>query len=173
MADLLRFATAGSVDPPLRLGHWVMFAVISVSTLGALLAAVVRRSQPRQVAGFVIVATLFFALSNAILVIPLGLVPSWLALASTVVAPKPDRKPLCRNTPTVIPGHTRATRPSVAASSPRSAARLRNMGAPDAILLPCRFVTEAHPPTGAERGWMASVGKDVLARGAIRRSDAS
>jgi hypothetical protein len=82
-AALAAAATAGSVDPPLRLGHWVMFAVISVSTLGALLAAMVRRSQPRQVAGFVIVATLFFALSNAILVIPLGLVPSWLALAST------------------------------------------------------------------------------------------
>ncbi|OOK79122.1 hypothetical protein BZL30_2643 [Mycobacterium kansasii] len=31
----------------------------------------------------VIVATLFFALANAILIIPLGLVPSWLALAST------------------------------------------------------------------------------------------
>jgi hypothetical protein len=30
-----------------------------------------------------IVATLFFALGNAILVVPLGLVPSWLALAST------------------------------------------------------------------------------------------
>ncbi|MBV8965490.1 MAG: hypothetical protein JO191_04860, partial [Mycobacteriaceae bacterium] len=74
---------AGSVDGPLRAGHWVMFAVISTSTLGAMLAAVVRRSQPRPVAGFVIVATLFFALSNAILIIPLGLVPSLLALAST------------------------------------------------------------------------------------------
>ena len=31
----------------------------------------------------VVVATLFFALGNAILIIPLGLVPSWLALAST------------------------------------------------------------------------------------------
>ena len=30
-----------------------------------------------------VVATLFFALGNAILMIPLGLVPSWLALAST------------------------------------------------------------------------------------------
>ena len=30
-----------------------------------------------------VVATLFFALGNAILIIPLGLVPSWLALAST------------------------------------------------------------------------------------------
>lgn len=74
---------AGSVDGPLRFGHWVMFGVISVSTLGAMLAAVVRRSQPGPVAGFVIVGTLFFALSNAILIIPLGLVPSWLALAST------------------------------------------------------------------------------------------
>jgi hypothetical protein len=74
---------AGSVDGPLRAGHWLMIAVISLSTLGAMVVAVVRRSQPGPVAGFVIVATLFFALSNAILVIPLGLVPSWLALAST------------------------------------------------------------------------------------------
>ncbi len=74
---------AGSVDGPLRAGHWVMFAVISLSTLGAMVAAVIRPSQPVSVAGVVIVATLFFALGNAILVIPLGLVPSWLALAST------------------------------------------------------------------------------------------
>jgi hypothetical protein len=74
---------AGSVDGPVRAGHWVMFAVISVSTLGAMVAAVVRARQPVSVAGVVIVATLFFALGNAILVIPLGLVPSWLALAST------------------------------------------------------------------------------------------
>src|ERR1700758_1209482 len=82
-AALAAALKAGGVDPPPRIGHWVMFAVISVSTLGALVFAVVRRSQPGPVAGFVIVATLFFALSNAILVIPLGLVPSWLALAST------------------------------------------------------------------------------------------
>jgi hypothetical protein len=75
--------TAGNVDGPLRAGHWVMFAVISLSTLGAMVVAVARRTQPGPVAGFVIVATLFFALSNAILIIPLGLVPSWLALAST------------------------------------------------------------------------------------------
>jgi hypothetical protein len=74
---------AGDVNGPLRAGHWVMFAVISLSTLGAMFVAVVRRTQPGPVAGFVIVATLFFALSNAILIIPLGLVPSWLALAST------------------------------------------------------------------------------------------
>ncbi len=72
---------AGSVNGPLRLGHWVMFAVISVSTLGAMVAAV--RNQPARVAGVLAVATLFFALSNAILIIPLGLVPSWLALAAT------------------------------------------------------------------------------------------
>ena len=72
---------AGSVNGPMRLGHWVMFIVISVSTLGAMVAAV--RNQPARVAGVVAVATLFFALSNAILVIPLGLAPSWLALAAT------------------------------------------------------------------------------------------
>lgn len=33
--------------------------------------------------GVLVVATLFFALANAILVIPLGILPSWLALAST------------------------------------------------------------------------------------------
>jgi hypothetical protein len=74
---------AGSVDGPLRAGHLLMFAVISLSTLGAMVAAVLRPKQPVPVAGVVVVATLFFALSNAILIIPLGLVPSWLALAST------------------------------------------------------------------------------------------
>jgi hypothetical protein len=74
---------AGTVDGPLRLGHWVMFAAISLSALGAMLRAVFGPWQPRPVVGYVVVATLFFALANAILVIPLGLVPSWLALAST------------------------------------------------------------------------------------------
>jgi hypothetical protein len=82
---------AGSVEGPLRLGHWVMFAVISLSSLGAMVKAVLRPAQPspasgrypQPVRGVVVVATLFFALGNAILVIPLGLVPSWLALAST------------------------------------------------------------------------------------------
>jgi hypothetical protein len=73
---------AGSVDGPLRLGHWVMFAAISVSTLGAMVKAVLVKP-PQPVVSFVIIATLFFALGNAILIIPLGLVPSWLALAST------------------------------------------------------------------------------------------
>ena len=74
---------AGSVDGPLRPGHLLMMAVISISTLGAMVAAVRRPKQPTPVAGVVVVATLFFALSNAIVIIPLGLVPSWLALAST------------------------------------------------------------------------------------------
>src|ERR1700744_3410831 len=74
---------AGSVDGPLRPGHLLMFAVISVSTLGAMVVAVLRPAQPMRVVGVVVVATLFFALANAILIIPLGLVPSWLALAST------------------------------------------------------------------------------------------
>jgi hypothetical protein len=74
---------AGNVDGPLRTGHWVMFAVISLSSLGAMVRAVLHGVRPVPVVGFVIIATLFFALGNAILVIPLGLVPSWLALAST------------------------------------------------------------------------------------------
>lgn len=82
-AVLLGAVVAGSVNGPLRLGHWLMFAVISVLTLGAMVAAVRRPAQPVRVAGVVAVATLFFALGNAILIIPLGLVPSWLALAAT------------------------------------------------------------------------------------------
>lgn len=80
---LLGASLAGSVDGPLRTGHWLMFAVISSSTLGAMSVAVRRQSRPRRVLGVAVVATLFFALGNAILVIPLGLVPSWLALALT------------------------------------------------------------------------------------------
>ena len=80
---LLGALLAGSVNGPLRLGHWVMFTVISTSTLGAMVFAVRKPAQPARVAGVLAVATLFFALSNAILVIPLGLVPSWLALAAT------------------------------------------------------------------------------------------
>jgi hypothetical protein len=76
-------AMAGNVDGPLRMGHWVMFGAISVSSLGAMLRAVFGPWPPRPVVGYIVVATLFFALGNAILVIPLGLVPSWLALAST------------------------------------------------------------------------------------------
>jgi hypothetical protein len=74
---------AGGVSGPLRLGHLVMFAVISTSTLGAMIAAVRRRAHRIPVVGLIITATLFFALANAIVIIPLGVVPSWLALAST------------------------------------------------------------------------------------------
>jgi hypothetical protein len=74
---------AGNVDGPVRLGHWVMFGAISLATLGAMLRVVFRLWQPKPVVGYIVVATLFFALGNAILVIPLGLVPSWIALAST------------------------------------------------------------------------------------------
>jgi hypothetical protein len=80
---LIAAMVAGSVTGPLRLGHWLMFAVISVSTLGAMAGKVLRPAAPRSVTGAVVLATLFFALANAILIIPLGLVPSWLALAST------------------------------------------------------------------------------------------
>ncbi|ANW66377.1 hypothetical protein BCA37_24925 [Mycobacterium sp. djl-10] len=76
-------ALAGSVDAPLRAGHWVMFVAISVSSLTAMVRAYRRPRRPGSVMGVLVVATLFFALGNAVVVIPLGLVPSWLALAST------------------------------------------------------------------------------------------
>jgi hypothetical protein len=76
-------AMAGGVNGPLRPGHLLMMAVISISTLAAMVFAIRRPDQPVPVTGVVVVATLFFALANAILIIPLGLVPSWLALAST------------------------------------------------------------------------------------------
>ena len=80
---LLGAALAGGVEGPLRAGHLMMFAVISTSTLGAMVAALARPAQHLPASGLIILATLFFALGNAILIIPLGLVPSWLALAGT------------------------------------------------------------------------------------------
>jgi len=85
-ALLVGAGLAGGVDGPLRAGHWVMFAVISVSTLvtmGVALRRGTRAARPGSMVGMVVVATLFFALANAILIIPLGLMPSALALAST------------------------------------------------------------------------------------------
>jgi hypothetical protein len=82
-AALAGAAWAGSVDGPLRAGHWLLFAVVSASTLAAMVKALIRPAQPGSVLGVVIVATLFFALANAILIIPLGVVPSGVALAST------------------------------------------------------------------------------------------
>ncbi|BBY31421.1 hypothetical protein GCM10023114_35270 [Mycolicibacterium sediminis] len=76
---------AGGVDGPPRFGHWMTSAVVSLATLGAMLRAVLGSKRPRSMTGVVVVATLFFALGNAILVIPLGLVPSGLVLASTGV----------------------------------------------------------------------------------------
>src|ERR1700761_2548150 len=65
---------AGSVNGPLRAGHLVMFGVISTSTLGAMVVALTRpaRSIPvgRSGLGIAVIATLFFALGNAILIIP-------------------------------------------------------------------------------------------------------
>ncbi|BBZ32154.1 hypothetical protein [Mycolicibacterium confluentis] len=83
VAALVGATWAGGVEGPLRSGHWLMFISISTAALAAMVVAVRNRPRPGSVVGVVVVATLFFALANAILVIPLGLVPSWLALAST------------------------------------------------------------------------------------------
>ena len=82
---LVGAASAGNVDGPLRSGHWVMLGAISLSSLAALVLALGTARSSRRVLGFVAVATLFFALGNAIMIIPLGLLPSWMALASTGV----------------------------------------------------------------------------------------
>jgi 4-amino-4-deoxy-L-arabinose transferase-like glycosyltransferase len=50
---LLGAMMAGSVDGPLRPGHMLMFAVISLSTLGAMIVALARPAQPVPVAGVV------------------------------------------------------------------------------------------------------------------------
>src|SRR3954462_12130174 len=48
---------AGGVDGPLRLGHWLMFAVISLATLGAMVRAVTGARRPGSVTGVVVIAT--------------------------------------------------------------------------------------------------------------------
>ena len=63
-AALVGAALAGSVEGPLRPGHWLMFAVVSLSSLGAMLWAVFGPWQPRPVVGYVVVATLFFMLTK-------------------------------------------------------------------------------------------------------------
>ncbi|BBY34619.1 hypothetical protein BST33_14810 [Mycolicibacter minnesotensis] len=85
IAALIGATWAGSVDGPPRAGHWLLFGVVSVSTLAAMVKALIRPAQPGSVLGVAAVATLFFALANAILIIPLGVVPSGIALASTGV----------------------------------------------------------------------------------------
>jgi hypothetical protein len=84
-AALIGATWAGSVEGPPRAGHWLLFGVISVATLAAMVKALIRPAQPGSVLGVAAVATLFFALANAILIIPLGVVPSGIALASTGV----------------------------------------------------------------------------------------
>ncbi|MGV0749112.1 hypothetical protein [Mycolicibacter heraklionensis] len=84
-AALVGATWAGSVEGPPGAGHWLLFVVISVSTLAAMVKALIRPAQPGSVLGVAAVATLFFALANAILIIPLGMVPSGIALASTGV----------------------------------------------------------------------------------------
>src|SRR6476659_6009387 len=73
-------AMAGNVDGPLRMGHWVMFAAVSLSSLGAMVKAVLVKP-PHPVVTFVVLATLFCALAYGPLIMPRGREQSWLALA--------------------------------------------------------------------------------------------
>ncbi|HUQ00737.1 MAG TPA: hypothetical protein VM093_09790 [Aeromicrobium sp.] len=76
-------AMAGDVDGPLRPGHVVMLGAIAGPSFAALVRVLATSRPPRRIISFVVVATLFFALGNVIIVIPLELVPSWLAFAGT------------------------------------------------------------------------------------------
>lgn len=85
LVALVGAGLSGGVHPPLRAGHWVMVGAISLSAFSALVLAVrrLRRGASlRRIIAPVVAATLFFGLGNAILLIPLGLLPSWLVLAS-------------------------------------------------------------------------------------------
>jgi hypothetical protein len=76
-------AMAGTVEGPVRLGHGVMLGAIALPSFVALLRVLATARPPRGVLSFVVVATLFFALGNVIIVIPLDLMPTWLAFAGT------------------------------------------------------------------------------------------
>jgi hypothetical protein len=75
---------AGGVGSPVRPAHAVLVAAIAGPLLlGVALVTVRRRAlRPSPVGGVLVVATLFFGLGVAVLLLPFGLVPSWLALAS-------------------------------------------------------------------------------------------
>jgi hypothetical protein len=71
---------SGGVGAPAGVGHVLTAVAIAVPLLAAVTGVLVRGRLPAR--AVVTVATLFFALGVAALLLPLGLVPSWLALAS-------------------------------------------------------------------------------------------
>lgn len=77
-------SVSGGVGAPAGAGHALTAVAIAVPLLLALGSVVVRRRVPRpaSIRGVLTVATLFFALGVAALLLPFGLVPTWLALAS-------------------------------------------------------------------------------------------
>lgn len=75
---------AGGVGAPVSAAHVLLVAAIAVPLLVglALVAVRMRALRPAPIGGVLAVATLFFGLGVAVLLLPFGLVPSWLALAS-------------------------------------------------------------------------------------------
>jgi hypothetical protein len=75
---------AGGVGSPAGAAHAVLVAAIAVPLLLGLALVTVRRRalRPAPVGGVLTVATLFFGLGVVVLLLPFGLVPTWLALAS-------------------------------------------------------------------------------------------
>ena len=79
--------TSGGVGAPVGVGHLVTAVGIAAPLVVALGSVAARRRAPRRadgprLRGVLVVATLFFALGVAALLLPFGLVPTWLALAS-------------------------------------------------------------------------------------------
>lgn len=75
---------AGGVGSPVGAGHVVLVAAIAVPLLLGVALVIARRRalRPSPVGAVLAVATLFFGLGVAVLLLPFGLLPSWLALAS-------------------------------------------------------------------------------------------
>ncbi|MGH7134056.1 MAG: hypothetical protein ACREJO_19190, partial [Phycisphaerales bacterium] len=84
IAMLVGATMAGTIEGPATLGHWIMFCANGTAAIGAAILLFRRRASiPGSARGVVLVATMFFTLGDAQLIIPLGILPSWLALAST------------------------------------------------------------------------------------------
>ncbi|HEY0637173.1 MAG TPA: hypothetical protein VGD67_05965, partial [Pseudonocardiaceae bacterium] len=76
-------AARGGVTAPIGGGHVAFTLVVGLPLLGALGLVTARRLGPRRgVAGALTVATLFFALGVGLLLLPFGLLPTGVALAS-------------------------------------------------------------------------------------------
>lgn len=84
VAMIVGASLAGTLAGPLRLGHWIMFCASGIASAGAAVNVYRKRASiPGSARGAILVATMFFTLGGFQLIVPLNIVPSWFALAST------------------------------------------------------------------------------------------